>query len=160
MISNVRDGRTAIEGGNANYPSPEDRYRESLASGLSDAEAREDAWPQGSEGAAAAPGQTGAKIPPAVTDADLRAIQTIREAWNRVTDAELLEIRGDLGEGVPAYQFWLELHYARAAAELARIKERYSTYRAAATAQAKLFAAQIEMLKEQLAAAQQGAKKP
>ena len=94
-----------------------------------------------------------AEIPPAVTDADLRAIQTIREAWNIVTNVEVENIKGYLGAGVSAYQFWLELHYARAEAELAQIKERYATYRAAATAQAKLFAAQIELLKEQLASA-------
>ncbi len=42
----------------------------------------------------------------------------------------------------------------RAEAELVQIKERYTTYRAASSAQAKLFDAQIELLKEQLAAAQ------
>ncbi len=42
---------------------------------------------------------------------------------------------------------------SEAEAELAQIKERYATYRAAATAQAKLFAAQVELLKEQLATA-------
>ena len=71
--------------------------------------------------------QAWAEMPPAVTDADIRAIQAIREAWNRVTDAELLEIKGYLGEGVSAYQFWLELHYVRATADIARIKERYAT---------------------------------
>ncbi|MGA7887620.1 MAG: hypothetical protein WCA44_17940 [Acidobacteriaceae bacterium] len=103
--------------------------------------------------------QAATEIPPAITDADIRAIQAIREAWDMVTDAELLDIKGYLGAGVSAYQFWLELHYARAEAELAQIKERYSTYRAASSAQAKLFAAQIEMLKEQLASARNKALK-
>ena len=43
---------------------------------------------------------------------------------------------------------------ARAEAELVQIKERYATYRAASSAQAKLFAAWIEILKGELAAAQ------
>lgn len=39
---------------------------------------------------------------------------------------------------------------SEAEAELVQIKERYATYRAASSAQTKLFAAQIELLKEQL----------
>jgi hypothetical protein len=43
---------------------------------------------------------------------DLEAIQTIREEWDHVTEAELQEIRKCLGSGVTEYQFWLESRIA------------------------------------------------
>jgi hypothetical protein len=43
---------------------------------------------------------------------DLDRIQALRERWDSVTDAELTDINQYLGEGVSAYQFWLERQLA------------------------------------------------
>jgi hypothetical protein len=47
------------------------------------------------------------------TSADLNEVQAIREQWNFVTDAELVDIRANIGDGVTEYQLWLELRLAQ-----------------------------------------------